>query len=49
MKADSKYHMKILLGDINAKLVRGDIVKPTTGNDRLHQDSKHTCVRIAKM
>jgi hypothetical protein len=43
------YCMKIMLGDFNAKLVRGDIVKPTGGNERLYQDSKHTCVRIAKM
>jgi hypothetical protein len=27
-----KYHMKILLGDFNAKVVRQDIFKPTTGN-----------------
>ena len=24
-----KYHMKILLGDVNTKLGRGDVVKPT--------------------
>jgi exonuclease III len=27
-----KYHMKILLGDFNAKVGRGDIFKPTIGN-----------------
>jgi hypothetical protein len=27
-----KYHMKILLGDFNAKLDREDIFKPTIGN-----------------
>ena len=27
----SKYHMKILLGDFNEKLVREDIFKPTFG------------------
>jgi len=43
-----KYHMIILLGDCNAKLVRGDIIKPTTGNERMHQDTKHTGVRIQK-
>jgi hypothetical protein len=32
-----KYHMKILLRDFNAKFARGDIVKPATGNERLHQ------------
>jgi hypothetical protein len=24
-----KYYMEILLGDVNTKLVRGDVVKPT--------------------
>jgi len=41
--------MIILLGDFNAKLVRGDIIKPTTGNERMHQDIKHNGVRIAKI
>jgi hypothetical protein len=27
-----KYHMKILLGDFNAKVGREDIFKPTIGN-----------------
>jgi hypothetical protein len=27
-----KYHMKILLGDFNSKVLREDIFKPTTGN-----------------
>jgi hypothetical protein len=27
-----KYHMKILLGDFNAKVGKGDIFKPTIGN-----------------
>jgi hypothetical protein len=27
-----KYHMKILLGDFNAKVCREDIFKPTIGN-----------------
>jgi hypothetical protein len=30
--------MRILLGDFNAKLARGDIVKPTTG--------RRGCIRI---
>jgi len=41
--------MKILLRDFNAKLARGDIVKSATGNERLHQDTKHIGVRIAKI
>jgi hypothetical protein len=32
-----KYHMKILLGDLNAKVGREDIFKPTIGNERLHE------------
>jgi hypothetical protein len=28
-----KYHMKILLGDFNAKLGREDILKPSIGNE----------------
>jgi hypothetical protein len=31
-----KYHMKIVLGDFSAKVVREDIFKPTTGNESLH-------------
>jgi len=31
-----KYHMKILLGDSNAKLGRENIFKPTIGNMSLH-------------
>jgi exonuclease III len=34
-----KYHMKILLGDLNAKVGREDIFKPTIGNDSLHEIS----------
>jgi hypothetical protein len=33
-----KYHMKILLGDVNAKVSREDIFKPTIGNERLHSN-----------
>jgi hypothetical protein len=38
------YHMKVLLGDFNAKL-GGDIFKPTILNVSLHQDS-NSGVRI---
>jgi len=34
-----KYHMKILLGDFNAKVERENIFKPTIGQESLHQDS----------
>jgi exonuclease III len=30
-----KYHMKILLGDFNAKVGRDDIFKPKIGSDSL--------------
>jgi hypothetical protein len=42
-----KYHMKILLGDFNAKVGREDIFKPTTGNDSLHEISNDNTVRVA--
>jgi exonuclease III len=32
-----KYHIKILLGDVNAKVRREDIVKPTIRNESLHE------------
>jgi hypothetical protein len=32
-----KYHMKILLGDFNAKVGREDIFKPTIWNESLHE------------
>jgi hypothetical protein len=42
----SRYHMKILLGDFNAKVGRENIFKPTIGNESLHQDSNDNGVRI---
>ena len=38
--------MKILLGDFNAKMGRENILKPTIGNESLHQDSNDNGVRI---
>jgi hypothetical protein len=32
-----KYYMKILLGDLNAKIGREDIFKLTIGNESLHE------------
>ena len=41
-----KYHMKILLGDFNAKVGRENIFKPTIVNKSLHQDSNDNGVRL---
>jgi len=41
-----KYHMKILLGDFNAKVVKENILKPTIGQESLHQDSNDNGVRL---
>ena len=41
-----KHHMKILLGDFNAKLGKENIFKPTIGNESLHQDSNYNDVKI---
>jgi len=41
-----KYHMKILLGDFNAKVGREIIFKPTIGQKSLHQDSNDNGVRL---
>jgi len=44
-----KYHMKILLGDFNAKEGRENIFKPTIGDDSLHQNSNIKGVRIVNL
>jgi hypothetical protein len=44
-----KHHMKILLGDFNAKVGREDIFKLTTGNERLHDISNDNRVRVANL
>jgi hypothetical protein len=41
-----KYHMKILLGDMNAKMGREHIFKLTIGSESLHQDSNDNGVRV---
>jgi hypothetical protein len=41
-----RYHMKILLGDFNAKVVREDIFKPMIGNESLHEASNDNGVRV---
>jgi hypothetical protein len=41
-----RYHMKILLGDFNAKVSREDIFKPTIGNENLHETSNDNGVRV---
>jgi len=42
----SKYNIKILKGDFNAKVGRESIIKPTNGNESLHQDTNDNGVRI---
>jgi hypothetical protein len=42
------YHMKILLGDFNAKVWREYILKPIIGNESPHQDSNDKGVRVVK-
>ena len=44
-----KYHMKILLGDFNAKVGRENIFKLTIGNESLHQDSNDDGIRNSKL
>jgi hypothetical protein len=41
-----KCHTKILLGDLNAKVGREDIFKPTIGNESLHEISNDNGGRL---
>jgi hypothetical protein len=41
-----KYHMKILLGEFNAKVGREDIFKPLVGNESLYKFSNDNGVRL---
>jgi len=41
-----KYHMKILLGDFNAKVGTENIFKPIIGQESVHEDSNDNGVRI---
>ena len=41
-----KYHTKILQRDFNAKVGRENILKPTIGQESLHQDSNDNGVRL---
>jgi hypothetical protein len=41
-----KYHMKNLLGDLNAEVGREDIFKPTIGNESLQEISNDNGVRV---
>jgi exonuclease III len=40
------YHIKIFLGDFNAKIGRKDIFKPTIGNETMHEISNNNGVRV---
>jgi hypothetical protein len=44
-----RYHMKILLGDFNAKVGKENIFKLTIGNESLHQDSDDNGVKIINL
>ena len=44
----TKYHIKILLRDLNPKVGREDIFKPTAGNESLHEDGNDNGVRAVK-
>jgi hypothetical protein len=44
-----KYHMKILLQDLNAKLGRQDIFKLSVGNESLNQVIPGNSVRVVNL
>jgi hypothetical protein len=44
-----EYHMRILLGDCNAKVGREDIFKPTIGNEILHEISNDSGVKLVNV
>jgi hypothetical protein len=44
-----KYHVKILLGEFNAKLGREDIFKLTIGNESVHGDRNDNGVRVVNL
>jgi hypothetical protein len=41
-----RYHIKIFLGDFNAKVGMEDIFKPIIGNKSLHEDNNDNSVRV---
>jgi hypothetical protein len=41
-----RYHMKILLGDFNAKVGTEDIFKLIIGNESLHEATNYNGVRV---
>jgi hypothetical protein len=44
-----RYNMKILLGDLNAKVGREDIFKPTIRNESSHEISNDNGVKSSKL
>ena len=44
-----RYHIKILLGDFNAKVGRENIIIPTIVNESLQEDSNDNGVRIVNL
>jgi exonuclease III len=43
------YHMKILMGDFNAKVGTEDIFKPIIGNESLHEASNDNGVTVVNL